>query len=188
MTLRRPYLTPNEAAALLMVSPATLRVWAEKGLVRAHTTAGGHRRFLREDLEQFRQQGSRERGQPEERRVLIVDDDASLCRYLCGLMEEQGGTVTATAHDGFSAGQMVHTFRPHFLLLDLMMPGVDGFQVCRQIKENPDTRAIQVLAMTGYPTPENCERIVTAGALDCLPKPIDEARLLTLFRSGSTES
>lgn len=178
----KPYLTPHQAAALLMVSPATLRVWADKGLVKASTTAGGHRRFLREDLERFRAAGPRAlQDASPATRVLIVDDDMPLTRYLSALLDERGGVITALAHDGFTAGQMLHTFRPDLLLLDLMMPGVDGFQVCQQIREQPATRDIRVIAMTGYPTAENVARALDAGAEACLPKPLDEARLLALL-------
>ncbi len=178
----KPYLTPNEAAALLMVAPATLRVWADKGLLKAHTTAGGHRRFLREDVEHFRHG----RG-GDGLRVLIVDDEASLVRYLTALLQEIAGTRVATAGDGFSAGHLVHAFRPDVVLLDLMMDGLDGFQVCRQIKSDPATRHIRVIAMTGYPSPENIERILAAGAEICLSKPLDDDRLLALLEPQARE-
>lgn len=185
----KPYLTPNEAAALLMVAPATLRVWADKGLLKAHTTAGGHRRFLREDVEHFRRQ--REQDDPHSSnggpRILIVDDEASLTRYLTALLEDLPGSHTAVAGDGFTAGHLVHAFRPDVVLLDLMMDGLDGFQVCRQIKSDPATRAIRIIAMTGYPSPENIERILAAGAETCLPKPLDEDVLLALLEPQGRE-
>ncbi len=189
LTSGKPYLTPNEAAARLMVAPATLRVWADKGLLKAQTTAGGHRRFLREDVDNFQ----RERGHDNDRtgndtlRILIVDDEASLTRYLTALLKDIVGTHTATANNGFSAGQLVHTFRPDVVLLDLMMDGLDGFQVCQQIKSDPTTRAIRIIAMTGYPSPENIERILAAGAEICLPKPLDEEKLLALLEPPRRE-
>lgn len=178
----KPYLTPNEAAELLMVAPATLRIWADKGLIRAHTTAGGHRRFMKEDLARFQQamlQADSRTKQGASRRILIVDDDASLTRYLCALLGSYPGVVTEVAHDGFTAGQRVHTFQPDTLLLDLMMPGLDGFQVCTQIKAAPQTRAIRIIAITGFPSPENLARILAAGAEACLDKPLDETLLLS---------
>lgn len=179
----KPYLTPNEAASLLMVAPATLRVWADKGLLKAQTTAGGHRRFLREDLERFRRERGHEGKPPggDGQRILIVDDEAAFTRYLASLLGGVAGTRTAVAENGFAAGQLVHTFRPDAVLLDLMMEGLDGFQVCRQIKSDPATRHIRVIALTGYPAPENIERILAAGAETCLDKPLDEERLLALL-------
>jgi len=181
----KPYLTPNEAAELLMVAPATLRIWADKGLIHAHTTAGGHRRFLKEELVRFQlahQQTDSRAKRGGGLRLLIVDDDKALTRYLCSLLGEYREITTATAHDGFSAGQMIHTFRPDTLLLDLMMPGLDGFQVCSQIKGHLHTRAIRVIAMTGFPSPENHERILAAGAESCLNKPLDETLLLSTLK------
>lgn len=176
----KPYLTPNEAAALLMVAPATLRVWTDKGLLKAQTTAGGHRRFLREEVERFHRLRSRS-ADDKRRRLLIVDDDAALTRFLQALLGGHSGIEISVADDGFTAGHQVHAFRPHVVLLDLMMDGLDGFQVCRQIKSDPVTRHIRIIAMTGFPSPENIERILSAGADACLDKPIDEGRLLTLL-------
>ncbi len=183
----KPYLTPNEAATLLMVAPATLRVWSDKGLLHPLTTPGGHRRFLRGDLERFQRehagQGTAATGS--ERRILIVDDETAITRYLGALLSGFAGVTTAVAHDGFTAGSQLHVFRPDLVLLDLMMPGLDGFQVCRQIKSDPATRDIRVIAMTGYSTPENRAAILAAGAEGCLDKPLDEALLLTaLHLSG----
>ncbi len=185
----KPYLTPNEAAAQLMVAPATLRVWADKGLLKAHTTAGGHRRFLREDVDNFQRERGHDRGHSANSglRILIVDDEASLTRYLTALLKDIVGSHTATAGDGFSAGQLVHTFRPDVVLLDLMMGGLDGFQVCRQIKSDPATRPIRIIAMTGYPSAENIERILAAGAEICLAKPLDEEKLLALLEPQGRE-
>lgn len=175
----KTYLTPNEAADLLMVAPATLRVWSSKGLIKAQTTAGGHRRFAREEVERIRRERA---GMGNERRILIVDDEAPITRYLSALLGGIEGVVTEIAHDGFSAGRLVHAFHPDTLLLDLMMPGLDGFEVCRQVKADPATRDILIVAMTGYATPENTQRVLAAGAASCLEKPLDEASLLSALR------
>jgi two-component system cell cycle response regulator len=63
-----------------------------------------------------------------------------------------------------------------------MMPGLDGFQVCERIKSDPATRHIRVIAMTGYPDPRHVERILAAGAEDCLAKPLDEERVFAALR------
>lgn len=183
----KPYLTPNEAAAMLMVAPATLRVWTDKGLIRALTTAGGHRRFPREEVERMLHTSNPTDRGTRGQRVLIVDDEPPITRYLSILLGGMG-VETAVAHDGFSAGQLVHTFHPHTLLLDLMMPGLDGFQVCSQIKTLPATRHIRVIAMTGYPSPGNVERILAAGAETCLAKPLDEEQVFAAIRPGRSTS
>jgi len=175
------YLTPTEAARLLLVSPITVRAWAQKGLLPSETTPGGHRRFRLEEVERFKR--SREESRhPRPLRVLIVEDDAMMRDYLVELLDSLSPTVECEeAGDGFEAGRKVESFSPDVVLLDLMMPGMDGFEVCRRIKEDPKTSAIRVLAMTGYPSDEFSERILRAGAETCLAKPIDQDELTLLL-------
>lgn len=181
----KDYYTPNEVAQLFMVSPVTVRQWAQKGLLNAALTAGGHRRFLRQELVRFAQ----ERGltvnwnDDGTTKLLIVEDDGQVAGFLFEFLNGRPGIdAVEVASSGFEAGRMVQHFEPNIVLLDLMMPGVDGFSVCRTLKSDPLTRSIRVLAMTGYPTAENIERIMDAGAEVCLQKPIDTARLLELLR------
>ena len=172
----KTYLTPNQVAEKLMVSPITVRGWALRGLLKAEVTPGGHRRFLVSEVERFaRERSSQDRQRPQ--RVLIVDDNQSLARYLQDFLAAHGFT-TETAFDGFDAGWKMQSFQPDILLLDLMMPRLNGFDVCRQVRGNADTRHVRVLAMTGYPSPSNEHRILSEGAECCLSKPIDEAALL----------
>ena len=181
----KDYFTPNEVAQLFLVSPVTVRQWAQKGLLRAALTAGGHRRFLRQDLVSFAQERGLTlnwlvRGKT---RILIVDDDALLTPFLYEFLEGRPGIEAVdVAANGFEAGRKVHSFRPNLMLLDLMMPGMDGFTVCGNLKADPSTRNIRVLAMTGYPSAENIDRILRAGAEVCLEKPVDTDRLLDLLR------
>lgn len=169
------YLTPAEVAKRFLVSPITVRQWADKGWLIAVTTPGGHRRFALDEVERF----ARERARPmapgqAASRVLVVDDDVQLAGFLVELLESTFvGIESRVVHDGFAAGRQVQIFRPGLIVLDLMMPGVDGFQVCADLKTDPATRAIRVLAMTGYCTPENETRILAAGADACFCKPLD---------------
>lgn len=178
----KPYLTPSEAAKLLMVSPITVRAWAQKGLLPSETTPGGHRRFRREDIELFAKQ-SKTLPKRNDIRILIVDDDKQvagfLVEWLTGLNEPY---IVSSASDGFEVGSKVYTFEPDIILLDLMMPNLDGFAVCRQIKADPDISDIRVIAMTGYLTQENEQRILEAGAETCMSKPLDLKRLLGLLQ------
>jgi excisionase family DNA binding protein len=179
---QKTHLTPNEVAELLMVNPVTVRQWAARGLLRSLTTPGGHRRFLLSDVEEFaRSRGAtpvaRKSGRPD--RILIVDDDPNVSRLIAGLIQERDARVeTEIANDGFEAGVKVESFRPHALVLDLMMPGMDGFEVCRRLRARPTLNHIRIVAITGFPSPENVDRILAAGADACLPKPLDSERLL----------
>lgn len=187
--------TTFEAARLCHVSPLSIINWVNAGRLPAFRTPGGHRRIRREDLARF----MRDNGMPipEELRegsgrprVLVVDDEASIREVLS---EHFTGRSTPyevmTAADGFEAGRLVATFHPDVVLLDLRMPGVDGFQVCRTIKADPETSGTVVIAMTGYHTPEMEARILECGAMRCVAKPIEPSALATeidrLFSQGS---
>ncbi len=179
------YLTTHDVARLLMVSPGSVRLWSEKGWLPAQTTPGGHRRFLRRDVERF----ARERGLhlsdalPRELRVLIVDDEAPLVGFLAELLRNCGQPVAVeTASDGFEAGQKIHAFQPHVVLLDLMMPGLDGFRACQRIKRDPATYHIRVVAMTGYYSEDNLRASLDAGADAVLAKPFERDALLAALQ------
>jgi two-component system OmpR family response regulator len=75
--------------------------------------------------------------------------------------------------DGYEAGEMVSTFKPDLVILDLIMPGLDGFKVCRRIKSSPQTRDIRILGITGYPEDGNVSGIMECGADGCLIKPVN---------------
>ncbi len=170
------YLTPNEVADMLMVSPVTVRQWAQKGMLTALTTPGGHRRYTKQHVELFARKHGISIIPPahDSLRILIVDDDEQLARYIYEVLGSHPDDITLqTAPNGFEAGCQIQTFKPDIVLLDLMMPGLDGFSVCRLLKENPCSSSIRIIAMTGYHTPENVKQIVSAGAETCLAKPLN---------------
>lgn len=178
----KDYLTPKETADVLRVSPITVRVWAQKGLLKASTTAGGHRRFERSEVERFAREKGIEILADTEMRILIVDDDPDHLELLIDVFEESLPDANVnTARDGFEAGQKVASFKPGVILLDLLMPGVDGFKACRSIKENAESENVRVIAMTGFMSDENVRKIKHAGAEVCLEKPLDMAKLISLL-------
>ncbi len=187
--------TTFEAAKLCHVSPLSIINWVNAGRLPAFRTPGGHRRIRREDLVRF----MRENGIPlpdqlregsGRTRVLVVDDESSIREVLSEHLTTRSNPYEVmTAADGFEAGRLVATFRPDVVLLDLRMPGMDGFQVCRTIKADPDTSRTTVIAMTGYYTPETEARILECGAIRCFAKPVEPSTLAafidSLFEQGS---
>ena len=180
----KPVFTTFEAAKLCHVSPLSIINWVNAGRLSAFRTPGGHRRIRREDLVMF----MRENGLPlpdelkqgsGRRKVLVVDDEASICELIAEHLSSrpENPCEVSTASDGFEAGRLVATFRPEVVILDLRMPGLDGFQVCKTIKADPETAATMVVAMTGYHTPETEARILECGAIRCFAKPVEPAAL-----------
>ncbi|MDZ7825674.1 MAG: response regulator [Gammaproteobacteria bacterium] len=189
----KDYLSPNEVARMLKVSPITVRQWASRGLIDATTTGAGIA------VSPWRRSAASPRsvasfcpdaGGPV-RRVLVVDDDRQLNRFLVELINAWSRRMQAelevdSAHDGFEAGSKVHTFDPDVVLLDLMMPGVDGFEVCQRLKSDTATCHMRVVAMTGYYSPDRVQRILASGADRFLRKPFSNAEVLEAC--GLTES
>lgn len=174
----RPYLTPTEVANWMMVSPVTVRGWAQRNLLQAEVTPGGHRRFRREEVERFARQFN-PAANKRPLRVLIVDDDLGVVGFLRELIG--GGdyeVAIETAHNGFDAGCLAQSFVPDVMLLDLMMPGLSGTVVCRQVKQLPGLESVRVIAMSGYLTAESERDLLAAGAECCVAKPIDGIALL----------
>lgn len=170
-------LTPTEAAKHLGVSPITLRKWSEKGLIQSITTLGGHRRYPVSEVERLRQ--GQNNAVQNTTKIMIVDDDLFLSKILQEfLLNLEIQIKVEIANDGFEAGRKFAIFKPDIILLDLKMPGMDGFEVCRRIKNEPANSKTRVIAMTGYPSQENISRILSEGAEACLSKPVEHSELL----------
>jgi len=140
----------------------------------------GHFRILRKDLDVF----IVERGMyplannfSSNNKILIVDDDRQIRDVLTQMLSAHK-YETETASSGFAAGAKIATFRPGLIILDLLMPQMSGFEVCRLIKEDPQTSHIKILAVTGYDTEENRDKIMKAGADDYMTKPLPSDALL----------
>jgi excisionase family DNA binding protein len=167
----------HDVAKICCVTPTTVIRWIEDGLIPAFKTVGGHRRVRREDLERV----CRDRGIPfnlptgtEVGRILVVDDEPVVLDLVRDVVKELDHKFEVeVAKDAFDAGRLVVSFRPQLIFLDLMMPGVDGFEVCTRLKKDPATTNTEVIAITGYYTEANMDRILSAGAAACLKKPLD---------------
>lgn len=116
------------------------------------------------------------------RRVLVVDDDSSLRSRLRRLLQSEGLEI-ATAKNGEDALDAVKRVKPDVVLLDVMMPGLDGFEVCRRLKGNAETRLVPVVLLTGLNKTKHRVRGIDAGADDFLTKPFERAELIARIRS-----
>ncbi len=123
------------------------------------------------------------------KKILVVDDDEGLRRILGVTLGEEEFELRY-AGDGEEAIVMAAEFRPDLVLLDVMMPNVDGFQVCQVIKSNPKTRAARVVMLTASATEKDRARGRAAGADEYFGKPFSPTKLLNriyeLLDTGET--
>jgi excisionase family DNA binding protein len=194
------FLSSIEVASACGVSTRTVSNWIRDGAIPAHRTVGGHGRVAVEDLRRFLV----ERGMPvppglgggeparamrpaaapepeaRRRRVLVIDDDETLLQVVREFLTSSGYEVE-TARHGFLAGYLAGHHRPDVILLDIMMPGLDGYEVLSLMRRRPEARGIPVIACTSLKGPEVEARVRGAGFHAYVKKPIDFRALLQLL-------
>lgn len=116
-------------------------------------------------------------------RVLIVDDNEQNRELLQVYVQDIGGIDTELAHDGVQALEAVNRQRPDLILLDVMMPKMSGYEVCHQLKNDPQTRDIPVIIITALNESADYERGMESGADDFLTRPLNRAEFLARIRS-----
>ena len=169
-----------QAAKRCAISRWTLMKCVNSGELKASRTPGGHYRILKEDLEDFiikKKMYPLIHNRSSNKRILIVDDDLQVQKLLIAILSSKK-FETETASSGFEAGAKVVKFNPGLIILDLIMPEMSGFEVCRQIKKNSETSHMKILVLTGHDSKENRERIIEAGADDYMVKPVEKNVLL----------
>lgn len=114
--------------------------------------------------------------------VVVVDDDPEICGLLAEALESELGLRVEVAGDGWEALAGVRAERPALVLLDLLMPGMDGVTFCRRVRADPALVGVPVAAITALPGAEGRRRAQAAGCVACLPKPFDLPQLLAVVR------
>lgn len=174
---RRSFLTTFEIGQICEVNPTTVQNWVKEKKLKAYVTPGGHRRIRREDLVSF----MKEFGMPlpaelinHGPHVLIVDDEPEILKMLAEALKARNEkTSVATALGGVEALLLIGERKPDLLILDILMPGMNGIEVCRKLKEKPGTQNIKIVAITGKTDPDLKERILLAGADLFFKKPLN---------------
>ena len=115
-------------------------------------------------------------------RILIADDNSQGIELLEAYLSDSD-YLLETAADGEETLQKVKRWRPDLILLDVMMPKISGFEVCKRLRADAETRDIAILMVTALDQPSDIERAVEAGTDDFLTKPINKAELLLRVRS-----
>src|SRR5581483_11780916 len=176
-------LTSSEVGDLLQVNPSSVKNWVNEGLISAFRTPGGHRRIRVADLVAFLDQQKipvpKKLEHVSRRRLLVVDDDPMQLRSMAREFRRHESRVqVALVQNGIDALVMVGSFKPHLIVLDVFMPELDGLEVCRRLKTNPDTKHVGVVVNSAHLTPEVERSAINAGARRCLPKPVEVAVIL----------
>lgn len=115
-------------------------------------------------------------------RVLIVDDNQQNCELIEAYLSAEP-CETEMAYDGQEAIDKVRSFHPDLVLLDIMMPKMSGYEVCKLLKKDPQTRDIPILMVTALNEMGDIEKAVNAGCDDFLTKPVNRLELTTRVRS-----
>ncbi|MCE9619035.1 MAG: response regulator [Planctomycetes bacterium] len=114
--------------------------------------------------------------------LLLVDDNLQNVELMQAWLESLGCKLE-TAHDGVEAIEAVHRCRPDLILLDVMMPRMSGFEVCRKLKQDPSMRDTVIIMVTALNEVGDFERAVECGCDDFLTKPVNKLELITRVRS-----
>ncbi|MBT8360320.1 MAG: response regulator [Desulfobacterales bacterium] len=185
-------LTVAKASEYCRVSSKTIINWVESGYIEAYKTVGGHRRINKKNLEAFMEKQGipipKDEVKGERKRILVVDDDPIIVETIVmALEEDEFDYEVISASDGFEAGLQVEHFKPHLLILDIMMPDIKGYEVCQRVKSSPETRNTKIVVLSAYLDEEKFKQMKEHGADVCFSKPLplpqlkeEAARLLEL--------
>ena len=120
-------------------------------------------------------------------KILVVEDEPEI-RILVKTMLEKAGYSVVEAEDGEAALRLVNEEEPDLVLLDVMIPCIEGWEVCRRIRENEATRRIPIIMVTVRTTDEDIQRSVECGANAHINKPFDQRELLDTIKKLLSET
>ena len=180
----RKLYTTHEVARLLGVTPITVIRWIENGKFKCFTTVGGHRRIDHNELVHFAQaynlpwRGDEELASRQEFVVLAVDDEPDALELVKDILSSVPGLRLIFAANAFTAGAKLVEERPDLILLDFLMPELDGFEFCRFVREDPRFADIPIVAVTGLATGGDRAKMKEAGVNEVLTKPFTADQLI----------
>lgn len=173
--------TTGEAASVCRVSQQTIIRCFDNGRLQGFRVPGSKfRRIPRDELLRF----MRENNIPTDalegarRRVLIVDDDPQIVDLLLEMLRRDARFEVETATTGYDAGMLTERFRPHLIVLDYMLPDLNGDVVCERIRSNPDLKDIKILFVSGVVERERVDHLLRTGGNGFLKKPFTVGTLL----------
>ena len=173
--------TTGEAAKICKVSQQTIIRCFDNGSLKGFRVPGSRfRRIPREQLFSF----MKDNGIPTDaledgkRKVLIVDDDVELVELMVDVFVRDGRFDYKTANNGFDAGMLVKEFRPDLVVLDVMLPDINGKEVCQRVRSDPTMSSVKIVCISGMVEQDKIADLRLAGADDFMNKPFAVDQLL----------
>ncbi len=172
--------TTGEAADICRISQQTIIRCFDAGRLDGFRVPGSKfRRIPRQSLVKFMKENkipldAMESGK---RKVLVVDDDAEIVELIVDVLSRDGRFETQTASSGYEAGIATERFRPEVILLDYMLPDVNGNVVCQAIRKNPEFENIRIIIVSGVVKQDEIAQLLKSGAEDFIRKPFNITEL-----------
>ncbi len=173
--------TTGEAAKICKVSQQTIIRCFDSGQLKGFRVPGSRfRRIPRDQLFAF----MKDNGIPTEalesgkRKILLVDDDVDLVDLLKDAFDRDGRFDVRTANNGFDAGMQVKEFRPDLVVLDVMLPDINGKEVCVRVRSDPALDEVKIICISGMVEADKVADLKAAGANDFMQKPFSVDKLL----------
>jgi len=173
--------TTGEAAKICKVSQQTIIRCFDSGQLKGFRVPGSRfRRIPREQLYSF----MRENGIPTDaldsgkRKVLVVDDDEDLVELICDSLERHGLLEVRSVNNGFGAGMLIKEFRPDLIVLDVMLPDINGKEVCTLVRSQQTMDDVRIICISGMVEADKIQQLLDAGANEFMKKPFDVDDLL----------
>ena len=172
--------TTGEAAEICRISQQTIIRCFDAGRLEGFRVPGSRfRRIPRQSLIKFMKENnipldSIESGK---KKVLIVDDDAEIVELMVDVLIRDGRFEIDTASSGYDAGISTQQFRPDLILLDYMLPDVNGNVVCQTIRKNPEFENIKIIIVSGVVKQDEIDQLLKSGAEDFIKKPFSIVEL-----------
>ena len=179
--------SPYDLSHLFKVNQETIQSWLKEKRLECFRIPGGHLRVTHQNLEIYMKENhypepEHWNGKMEKFKTLVVEDDGDLLETMAELLEEEPRLEVKMESNGLSAALQIASWHPDLILLDFVMPGMDGFDICKKIRGNIETRDIPVLAVTALSNFENVKAVFDTGISDFLEKPFYSEGLLAKVR------
>ena len=181
VTPMKSVFTTGEAAEICKVSQQTIIRCFDSGRLRGFRVPGSRfRRIPREALIQFMKDNSIPPDALDggKQKILVVDDDPEIVELFVDVLERDGRFQVKTAATGYDAGVLTQEFQPDMLILDYMLPDVNGNVVCQTIRKNPAFGHMKIVIVSGVVNQEEINELLKAGADEFVKKPFNIEKLI----------